>query len=292
MPYTEKLITLTFQLGQGQFGDTGSNTVTLSGLRVSAKITKTGGEGICECQLRIFGMLPTEYNSLTQIYNVQAGVQKNIVTVQAGDAETGMSTVFVGQILVAQIDLNSQPDSVMNVIAQTAYLQSLQPIQPVSYPKGTTVVAAMQNIASLMGLQFEPNNVTAVLPPFSFSGTARAQAVKILEAAPGVQWNSGDQGVLAIWNRNTARSDVSAVPVISHLTNMIGYPSFSNMGIGIKCTYNPDVQYFGKIQVVSSLQVANLNAVWTVYGLTHTLESNMPEGNWMTEIQAQNYDAL
>jgi len=194
---------------------------------------------------------------------------------------------------VAQIDLNSQPDSVMNVVAQTALLQSLQPIQAVSYPQGVSVVSAAQALAAQMGLRFEPNNVTAVLPRMSFAGTARQQMLKILEAAPTVQWNSGDGGVLAVWENGGPRTDVGAAPVvISYEKDMIGYPSFSNLGLGIRCAYNPNVAYYGQIKVVSSLEVANLNGLWTVFGLSHTLESELPDGQWMTEIQAQNYAAL
>jgi hypothetical protein len=294
MAFTDKQITLIFTLGKGQFGQTGANTVTVTGLRVSAKIVKTGAAAVCECQLRIFGLTPTVYNALTSIYPVTQGMQQNTVTVQAGDSTSGLSTVFVGQILVAQIDLNSQPDSVMNIVAQTALLQSLNPSAvQVSYPQGVSVVQATQALAAQMGLRFEPNNVTAQLPTMTFSGTARQQMLKILEAAPTVQWNSGDNGVLAIWQDGGPRTDVGAAPVvISYENDMIGYPSFSNLGLGIRCAYNPNVAYYGQIQIVSSLQVANLNGIWTVFGLTHTLESELPGGQWMTEIQAQNFAAL
>jgi hypothetical protein len=292
MSFSKKKITLIFKLGKGQFGETGADTVTIEGLRISAKIVKTGSAAVCECQLRIFGLTPTVYNALTSIYPITQGAQQNIVTVMAGDDASNMPIVFIGQILLAQIDLNSQPDSVMNVIAQTAYIQSLAPIAATSYPNGVSVVDAMKNIASVMGLQFEPNNVTAQLTKSSFAGTARQQALKILEAAPNVQWNSCDNGVLAIWQDGGPRNPKGTIPVVSPETGMIGYPSFSNIGLGLKTRYNPNIEYYGQIQVKSSLQVANLNAIWTVFGLAHTLESEMPDGQWMSEIQAQNYKAI
>ena len=283
MAYTKKKIDLIFQLGTGQFGETGSNTVTVTGLRVSAKIVKTGSAALNECQLRIFGLTPTVYNALTAIYPTVLGLQRNVVIVQAGDSAKNMSTVFIGQIVIAQIDLNSQPDAVMNVIAQSGLLQAIQPIPPTSYPEGFFVVTAMQSLATIMGLTFEPNDVNGVLPKSYFPGTARQQALAIVEAA-GIKWNGGDDGVLAIWSKNGHRSG-NAVPTISYGVDMIGYPSYSNIGIGIKCLYNPNVQFGAQVQLVSSLQVKNLNGLWTVFGLAHTLESEMPDGQWMTEIQ-------
>src|SRR6516164_306988 len=282
MSFTKKKITLIFTLGQGQFGQTGSNTVTVEGLRVSCQIVKTGSAAMSQANIRIFGLTPTVYNSLASIYPVNLGIQRNTVTVQAGDDVNGIATVFIGQITIAQIDLNSQPDSVMNIVAQTGLLQALTPIQPTSYPMGAAVATAMQSLATQMNLNFENNNVTAILPKSYFPGTARQQALAIVEAS-GIKWNGGDDGVLAIWKNGSSRGGV--IPIISPDTGMIGYPSYSNIGIGVRTSYNPNIQYGGQIQLKSTLQVAHLNGNWQVFGLTHMLESELPDGQWMTEIQ-------
>jgi len=290
MSFTNKKITLVFTLGTGQFGETGQNQVTVTGLRVSAKIVKSGGASMCECQLRIFGLLPTIYNQLTSIYQVTQGVQRNTVEVRAGDDEGGVFQVFVGQILTAQIDLNSQPDSVMNIIAQTGYLQAVQPTAPVAYPVGCKVVDAMRALATVMRLNFEPNDVTAVLPKGYYHGTAWQQAQAIVEAA-GIKWNCCDDGTLAIWTKNGGRIQ-QQIPEISYLTNLIGYPSYSNMGIGLKCLYNPNVIFGGFVQLVTDLKVTNLNGKWQIFSVVHTLESEMPGGQWMTELQGFSKEAL
>ena len=285
MSFSKKQISLVFTLGKGQFGKTGANQVTVSGLRISAKIVKTGSSAMSECQLRVFGLTPTIYNSLTSIYPASQGMQRNTVTVFAGDTKP-LTAVFTGQIQLAQIDLNSQPDSVMNIIAQTALLQALQPATPLSYPVGVSVATAMENLATLMQLKFENNAVTAVLPKSYFSGTLRQQALAIVKAS-GIKWNGGDDDILAIWPANGSRASL-AIPTISYLDNMIGYPSYSNIGIGVKCRYNPNINYGGQVKVKSSLKVPGINGLWTVFGLAHTLESEMPDGQWMTEIQGFN----
>lgn len=292
MTFTNKQISLTFTLGQGAFGESGANQVTVSGLRISAKIVTSGGQSMCECQLRVFGLTPTVYNTLTSIYATSQATQRNTVSVSAGDSAKNMAVVFIGQITLAQIDLNNQPDSVMNIIAQTALLQALAPVAATSYPNGTSVAAAMQGLATEMGFSFVNSGVVALLPkPTYLPGTTWQQCLKILEIA-GINWNGCANGQMVIWNKNSPRTDVATVPVVSYLDNMIGYPSYSTLGIGVKCQYDPAIQYGGQVQIKSSLKIASLNGLWWAYHVIHTLESNMPEGQWMTEFQGQNVKAL
>lgn len=294
MTFADKQIVLTFTLGQGNFGDSGSNVRTVTGLRISAKITKTAGAQQNLCQLRIFGLSPTVYNTLTAIYPITTvGYQYNTVQMQAGDAGHGtLPTVFVGQITVAQIDLNSQPDVVMNVIAQSGMLQKVQPIDPSSYPNGIAVAAVLQNLAglSLPPLDFVSNGVTDQLPKSYFWGTIAQQMDQVFRAS-GIG-HTIDGNSLIIWPKGQPRKDVPTVPVVSYQENMIGYPSYSTIGIGLKCYFDPNIVQGGQVQVVSSLDVAKLNGLWYVYHIVHTLESMMPGGAWMTECQGANYQIV
>jgi hypothetical protein len=291
MAFTNKQISLTFTLGTGSFGEAGDNQVTVTGLRISAKIVKTGYAGMSMCELRVFGLPPTVYNSLVSIYSTPQYAQRNTIAVSAGDSSTAMSQVFIGQIQIAQIDLNSQPNSILTVVAQSCLLQALQPTVPLSYPEGISIASTMNTIAGVMGLRFENNGVTGILPKQYLPGTPRQQALTVIKAS-GIKWNGGDDGVLAIWPATGSRTSLDLIPTISYEDDLIGYPSYSNIGIGIKTRYNPNVQYGGQVTLVSSLKVTGMNGNWTVYGLAHTLESEMPDGQWMTEIQGANYSLL
>ncbi|MFP3813716.1 hypothetical protein, partial [Bacillus sp. SIMBA_005] len=56
MSFTRKRIDLTITLGEGQFGDDGANTVTLTGMRVQSMITIPGGESMASAQVRVYGL--------------------------------------------------------------------------------------------------------------------------------------------------------------------------------------------------------------------------------------------
>ncbi len=294
MTFSKKRIRLIFTLGgnnaqgsQQTFGNTGANQVSVEGLRTSCKIIKSGSPAMNECQLRVFGLTPTVYNSLTSIYNVTQGITQNTVEVQAGD-DNGLASVFIGQINVAQIDPNQQPDSVLNVVAQSAYLQNLIPVKATSYPGLFDVATAFQSLATLMGMDFENNGVRQTLAGMTLHGTAREQALQLAEAA---RINLAfDDKTLVIFPGNGSRA---LAPVgVSAATGMIGYPAYSTHGISVRTLFNPNLRWGGQINLKSSLNVAHLNGTWTVCELAHTLEAEMPDGQWQSDIQAYNFQAI
>jgi hypothetical protein len=54
--FSRKAIDVTFFRGSGTFAESGTDTVKLSGLRVSANVTKAGGTYQGACEMRIWGL--------------------------------------------------------------------------------------------------------------------------------------------------------------------------------------------------------------------------------------------
>lgn len=300
MAFTQKRIELVFTLGQssGQNstantfnGSNGANQVRVAGLRTSCKITKTGGAELSRCDLKIFGLPANIYNALASIYPITTVMQNNTVQVFAGDTDP-LASVFIGQITIAQIDLNQQPDSIMNIVAQTALLQAVQAAPPSVYPNPLDIPTALEKMVKAMGLVLNNNGVTGMLPPSTFNGTYRDQAIKLMESAisPKIKYCFDDKS-LVIFPAGSNRQTTSQ-PEISAENGMIGYPSYSNIGIGLRTLYNPDIIWGQNVIVKSSLTIANLNGSWTVFNLSHELESEMPEGKWETQMQCYSQAAI
>jgi hypothetical protein len=217
--------------------------------------------------------------------------RQNTVIIEAGDDISGMQQVFSGGITVAQADLNQQPDSVLNVVAHAGLIYALQPNATgtdvftgyTSYPASATIDTILSALAPQMNLSFENNGVDKTLDTPYFKGTIRDQVLAVIAAA-GCEWNNGDGGVLAIWPRGGSRTKLTTttIPLISPETGLIGYPSYSNLGIMVKTIFNPSIVFGGQIKVKSSQIQANY--VWNVYGLSYDLESETPGGAWLTEV--------
>jgi hypothetical protein len=282
MSFVRRKINVTFTLAEGTFAESGKNTVTLSGLRTSVRCIKAGGPSMGTLQMMVFGMTPSIMNRLSTLGMVIQLVPRNTVTVEAGDDQSGMGTVFIGTITNAYPDFNAMPDVGFFVEAHTGLIEAVELAKPTSYRGAAKVDVIMSGLASKMQLAFENSGVDTVLANPYFSGSLRSQAKACAEAA-GINWVI-DNGVLAIWPRNKARG--TAIPLVSADTGMVGHPSYTAQGIALRPEFNPSIGFGWKIKVQSDLDRAN--GTWAVYSLAHMLDAELPKGQWFTDIGAYN----
>lgn len=280
MTLSRKRIDVTLSLGTGQFGDTGANTVTITGARVHAGIQVFGGEAMPQLQLRIFGQPLERMNQLTTIGPINSAIMfNNSVLVAAGD-DNSMQTVYSGTIWEAWAEFQGVPEVPLNIVGLGGLAASLKPVGALSYNGAADVATIMQTLAETMGLAFENNGVSVQLSNPYFPGTALAQVRACARAAD--IYYAIDRGTLAIWPKNGARQGDAVL--ISPETGMVGYPSFASNGLTLTTLFNPAIKPGGVVQVDSSLQVAR--GQWTVLQVQHSLQSETPNGQWFTQILA------
>lgn len=287
MAFTKKILEATISLAasgsntqQPQF-EGGGNTVTLSGLRMSAHISKAGGPSDSRMELTIYGMTESKMNQLSTLGMQINLVPKNSVVLQAGDEE-GLSTVFQGYILSAYADFTASPQVSFKISAHTGLPDATIPT-PVSSIKGSGDVATLlSGLAATMGLAFENSGVTAKLSNPYYTGSPKVQAQAIAKDA-GISMII-DNGKLAIWPKNGSRN--GQVPLISPETGMIGYPTYTAYGIMLKCLFNPSIGFGQKIKVESRLKPAC--GEWAIYGMDYDLECQVPKGKWEITLLAYN----
>ncbi len=280
MSYTKKRIDVAFSLGKGSFGETGANTITVSGLRVIATITTEGGNSMGHLLARIYGMTQSQMNQLSTLGLLITELRKNSVALSAGDYESGMSEVFVGTITNAYVDFDGAPQVSFNVEASVGALEAVKPVPPSSYPGATDVALIMSGLAKQMGLRFQNWGVSVKLASPYYAGTGRDQIIRCAEAA-NINWII-ENNRLDIWPKNAARG--STVPVISPETGMVGYPAYDSLGIILRTLFNPTIAYGSDVMVKSSLQPAC--GTWRVYHINHSLASETPGGEWFSTMKA------
>lgn len=286
MTFLQRKIDVQFQLGTGAFGEGGTdNTATVRGLRIQANITNTDGATKGNAQLRIYGLPPSLLNELSGLNQAAQAMRKNKVTVSAGDDVNGMATVFHGEISLAQVDLTNTPDSSLTVVAFAGLFAALKTAAPSSYPASADAAVIMADLAAKMGLGFENGGVSVILSTQYLWGTLYEQADTCARAA-NISWTVDiDKEVLAIWPRDGARN--GAIPLISPETGLVGFPSYSSgmfQGLAVTTVFNPLLRVGKPVQIESSLKVAN--GTWTVFDITHSLESETPGGKWYTQFNA------
>lgn len=274
---------------QASGGVTPGGSVSIApGLRSSVRIFNAGAWEGCHAEIKIWGLTQALMNQLATLGLAFNILPKNTITVMAGDAVSGMTTVFQGTIYAAYGDYEKQPDVPMVFVAMSGGGAVVAPAATTTVPLGQSIPQIMQTLAGKMGFNFENNGVTGTIDDEYLEGTLYDQARTVAEHG---RFSLGLIGTtLSIWPQGGSALSLTTVPVISPTTGMIGYPAFTQQGIIVKTVYNKNAVYGGQISLQSSLQAQGLSisGTYTINKIDHALDSIVRNGQWMSTIFAYN----
>lgn len=281
--FAQKQLRFTFDLPAGSsFAEApGANRMTVSGLRASATITQGGSAQFGMADIAIYGLTLSEMNQLSTLGVQIPMVRRNVVSIEAGDETNGMSVVFQGTITNGWCDFASMPNNSFRITADPAVYIRVQPIPPTTINGQADVATILAGLAQQANMSFNNGGVQERLYYPYFPGTVLEQIERCARAA-GINYTI-DHNTLSIWPRGTQRGQL--VPVISPDTGMIGYPTFTSLGVGIAVVFNPTL-VFGQNVSVQGSALSAANKVWSIYKISHDLDSQMPNGQWRTRIEA------
>lgn len=268
-------------LGTGTFGSSNANTIILQGFRASVDVNKAGGNQMGTLQARIYGVAESDMNSITTLMWKPDGYIPNTVTVTAIDGNQ-QTQIFAGNIVQAWGNFQSQPDVFLEIQAQTAYVNQLKPVPPVSFQGSVDVATIAAQLAQTMGYSFENNGVTTQLFNTYLAGTALDQLKSLVRAANCDLYL--DDNIVAICPRGVPRG--ALIPLISPQSGLISYPAFDNTGVNFRCLFNPSLRFGGSVSLQCPIPKAN--GQYTVLCVGHQLESEKPGGAWHSIVKGVN----
>jgi hypothetical protein len=304
--FTQKLIEIQVTLAQNAqttqpntFVESGTDSVTISGTRISCEIVNAGATIDQRATIRAYGLTPSLMNQMSTLGMAWNIIPKNSITILAGD-DTGMSVVFTGTITLAYAEYDKAPNPPFVFECVFGLINAVQNAQPSSFTGPTQVSQIMQGLASSMGFGFQNNGVTATLSNPYYPGSYWQQAQQVAQHA-GISYGITAGGILTICPKGaTVANQAGSTPIIAPPPEgeMIGYPAFTQQGIIVKNLWNPQFQFLGLINVQSSVlnslqssvPTANFPSTgnWGVYKLDHHIESLVPDGNWMSTLYCWN----
>lgn len=278
-----KTLRFVITLGTASFDAAGDNQYDVQGLRSIAIIDNAGGVQMSSLRARIYGVPQDVMNMATTLQYRPAGIRPNTVQVYAivGDTQT---LVFAGNIINAWGNYQGMPDVFLEIQAMAAYFAQTQAAKPRSYKGAIDAAVIFQQIANDMGYTFENNGVSVMLSDVYLASTNLEQARTLARMANVDLYIDGH--VLAITPKNQPRN--VPVPEINPTTGLIGYPTFDGVGVNLRVLFNPSIIFGGQIHVSSSVIPAN--GTWQVVSLAHHLESEKPDGLWMSYVRGLPHD--
>lgn len=273
--YVQRIINLSFQLGQGSFGGSGANQLTLKGLRIIAQIDNAGlPTPGATALIRVFGMTLDQMNQLS-VAGLLWNNRENRVRVEAGDSQSGLAEVFNGNILEAYPDFK-QPECAFVVRAIPGVGLQLKPVQPSTFQGSTDGIQALESIVKLAGLTLENNGVSGKLVNPYFPGTVWEQVIRCVRSLDCFAYYDSTSKKIAIWPKNKARN--GSVRLIAPETGMIDYPQFQNVQVKVRTLLDTSIKFGTKFRVKSGLAAAD--GEWNITHITQDIASEMPDGPW------------
>jgi hypothetical protein len=262
------------------FSRSGKDTLLLQGYRCQAVIRKEGYISQNPLSLRIYGLSLDLMNEISTLGRLPLAGRNNTITVSAGDEIDGVAVVYKGTIAKAWANFQAMPDVFFQIESYTGLYAALAPTDATSFVGAVDVGTVISGIANRMGRSFRNHGVQTKLTDPYFHGTLLQQLQSCAQAADIEYEDTGDS--IVIWPKNGIVPGVK--PLVSPQTGMIGYPSFTHSGIAVSTLYNPNIGRGQLIEVESDLTPAC--GTWRVYTLTHVLESDIPNGEWTTYLEA------
>lgn len=274
----KKRLKFVITLGTGAFGSSSFNQITLEGFRAVVDIDKAGGMMMGTLRAQIYGVAQSDMNSVTTLQWKPKAIIQNTVLVYAIDGAQE-TLIFTGNIVNAWGNYQNMPDVFLQIQAQAAYFNQLQPVAPSSFKGTVDVATAMSKLATSMGYTFENNGVTVQLSNPYLPNTGLEQAKNLARAA-GIDLYL-DNNILAITPANTPRRSI--IPEISARSGLVGYPTFDGVGVNFQIYFNPAVTFGGSIKLVTPITQAA--GQWIVTSVAHRLESEKPGGAWFSTVR-------
>ncbi len=278
--FTRKQLRVTLVLaGTGAvFPGTNSNTLVLTNMRITAQVQSVARLST-QAEIQIYGMTAADMNALTAVWANPPIVRDHIVILEANSGP-GWSQVFSGTILEAQPDYRGAPEVAFRVQAITGYFQRIQPAEPTSYSEAVDIGVIVGDLAQRMGFVYVDGGADGVLSSPYFDGTLYDQLRKACQAVGADFYLQGNQ--ILVTPQGKPRRAQPAV-VLNQASGLLGYPMYERAGLVVTCLFDAAILCGSPIQLESI--VPGATGRWYPFAASHSLECNVPQGAWVSELQ-------
>lgn len=272
-------VTLTMSGANSVFPGTNSNTLVLDNMRMSAKVQQVARLAT-QADIRIYGMKAADMNAMAVIWARPPIVLNHFVVLEA-DSGKGFVQVFRGVITEAQPNYQSAPDVSFALVATSAYLEKITPVEPTSYPVSTDIKSVAADLIKRMGFIFIDGGAKGTFAKGSyFWGTLWDQLAQACQAANADFYVQGD--TILVTEGGKPGKDKPTV-MLSAESGLIGYPCYERAGLHVLAIF--DAAFACGVPIDIQSIVPNATGRWYPYSMLHIIESRVPHGQWMTQLQ-------
>ena len=273
---------MTFAIRQIDLVFTTPNTepLVLPNIKCMATITNPGGlNAYGQLQLKVWGMTLDQMNLYSSVGTNQVALQKQTVTVFAGNQGGAMNQVFSGAVVSSYLDFNHQPEISFNCAAVAGFEEKGTPVAPNSWPNSNNAEDVIAGLVSQMGepwtFQKYPGT-HAVLQNQYVSGSIIDQITTIAKNARLPL--KIENNTVYLWPNDGYVDDV--VVEIGPASGLVGYPSYWESGFVVKSEFKAEAVNGRAVNLTSAIPKAN--GKFPIIQSTHELATWTADGPWFT----------
>lgn len=250
-------------------------------------VVRQGGKQFGNAVMKVFGVPLATMNQIARLW-LEALTPQNTDTVAINVWDgVGFVPFFSGIITWSAVNASTQPQVALDIEANAAMEGMNTTASPYANAGPVSLQDALYGIANAAGLsvdysksapQYQMTQVRAV-------GTPVEQISALLAQYPALTWNINLQRLIV----RAALAPIDDDPVrIAPDTGMIGYPVYSTSGLQISTLFDARIRPGLALDVESEFDFIT-RTKWVSSVLAHTLDVNVPGGQWMTQIAANSY---
>ena len=272
-------ILLTLQKGSFKGGE--GNAYEISDLAMSVRVDKTGAPDFGKASAVIYGLPLDVMEQLSTLCMHPLFVRRNYINIYAGDEYNSYNQIYAGTITKASGDFNSAPDIKFNIESQIGFFGAVT-------AQGANVISGSQSASTFIeqqakkiGFTFKNEGVTGTVKNAVFEGSPIEQARQCAKQI-GAELILDDETMILVSNGASRKGNAV---LLNANSGLLGYPTMTQNGIEIKSIFNPNFRFAGLIKLETI--VPKCSGAWRIVKMSHTLDSNLPNGGkWETAITA------
>lgn len=286
-PFSEKLARVTVSVTRADAqGQTTTNTYVWTQNRMRIQV-RQGGKQYGNAEVSIFGVPLADMNQIVRLW-LETMTPQNTDTLQV-DVWDGQTYVpfFNGVISWSFVDASAMPQVrlVMNVNAGMA-LSNLA-ASPYANAGPVLLKDVLTTLAATGGftVAYASNAPQYLCTNVRLTGSPLDQIGQVMSCFPDLAWFVNLQQVVVRLANAPYSSD--AIP-ISVETGSQAPPVYSTSGLTLATMFNPRLRPGIGLDVQTVFDFVN-RTQWVAAVLAHTLDVNLPGGQWTTQVAANSF---
>lgn len=250
-------------------------------------VVRQGGKQFGNADLAIYGVPLEDMNQIARLW-LESMTPQNTDTVLI-ETWNGMNYVpfFQGVIAWSAVDASAIPQVRLIINANAAMALSNLAASPYANPGPVLLQDVLLSRAQLGGftLAYAKSAPQYQCADVRLTGSPLEQIGQVMSCFPDLAWFVHLQQVVV--RQANAPYAATAVPV-SVTTGMQNPPVYSSSGLTLTTMFNPLIRPGVALDVQTVFDFVN-RTIWVAAVLAHTLDVNVPGGQWTTAVAANSF---